>query len=569
MISYELKKKGTGAGVGWFSCIPADSPDFETALSYLKEHPLDDFMHRHALDSAMDFEPQQIRQLIERGISNEPVLAALTFEICLLNRDFSHLLEAYSAVDVAELQPYSPFIYIKWYLENGLEPDFFWHRVFMENANLHKPLSDLPENPPSLPFDRKELSDWRRGVTSIKTLFSAETSVGSSERQPPSRQFLKDLTRKLESLEILTAWEQRTEATLSPYAVERPWQLNISTQNERNAWSLSGVQTSYGRGLNMGQARISLLMEIVERVSAFASVTGGKSAGYKIDHAFMKARYSEMIDQNLNALNPNVLCLETAYEDLPLNWISAEKITADGPAPVWVPVQLVYLFCNLDEANLTSGISSTGLGAGFCVEEARLSALLEVIERDALRVVPFSKKRCFQLQSADPRVCEMLESLAQKGVHIQFADMTSEFGIPCYEAFVQGPGGVILKGTAAGLNGGETIISAATEIPYPYPYWFGSMPAPDGRNTLAHEKLPDFSTGDTAEDLARVEKVLLKNGYEPIYVDLTRSDLDIPVVRAIVPGLEMMAVLDRFAPLSKRQFAHGLEELNIAGIESQ
>jgi ribosomal protein S12 methylthiotransferase accessory factor YcaO len=41
-------------------------------------------------------------------------------------------------------------------------------------------------------------------------------------------------------------------------------------------------------------------------------------------------------------------------------------------------------------------------------------------------------------------------------------------------------------------------------------------------------------------------------------VDLTRSDLDLPVVRAIVPGLELMTDFDRFARVSPRYFANYL-----------
>jgi len=52
------------------------------------------------------------------------------------------------------------------------------------------------------------------------------------------------------------------------------------------------------------------------------------------------------------------------------------------------------------------------------------------------------------------------------------------------------------------------------------------------------------------------------NGYKPIYVDLTREDLDIPVVKALVPGLEIMTVVDRFSPLSIRQFWHYLKNCN-------
>jgi len=56
---------------------------------------------------------------------------------------------------------------------------------------------------------------------------------------------------------------------------------------------------------------------------------------------------------------------------------------------------------------------------------------------------------------------------------------------------------MILKGTGANLD-------------YPYPYWFGSMPAPEGLNTLEYEDLPDYIlTFDPAKDLQLLEKCLI------------------------------------------------------------
>jgi len=77
-----------------------------------------------------------------------------------------------------------------------------------------------------------------------------------------------------------------------------------------------------------------------------------------------------------------------------------------------------------------------------------------------------------------------------------------------------------------------------------------------------HEELPDYSSGDTGRDLKLLEKLLVANGYRPIYVNLTRSDLDIPVVKALIPGLEIFAEFDQFSGLHLRQFCHYLEIQN-------
>ena len=117
---------------------------------------------------------------------------------------------------------------------------------------------------------------------------------------------------------------------------------------------------------------------------------------------------------------------------------------------------------------------------------------------------------------------------------------------------------MILKGTGANLDGKRAALAAMTEIPYPYPYWFGSMPAPERLNILEYESLPDYASGQPEKDLHLIERLLIMNGHKPIYVDLTRQDLDIPVVKCLIPGLEMMTILDRFSPMSVRQFGHYL-----------
>jgi ribosomal protein S12 methylthiotransferase accessory factor YcaO len=251
------------------------------------------------------------------------------------------------------------------------------------------------------------------------------------------------------------------------------------------------------------------------------------------------------------------MLLEVPYENQPLYWISAERVDERGSHPIYVPSQLVFLFSNLDEVSLTSGLPSTGLAAGNTLEEAKVHALLEVIERDAERVMPYVDDKCFSLACDWPPVKDILKGCIKEGVHVQFLDITSELGIPCYKAFIQGPDGQILKGSAAHLDGKRAAVSALTEVPY-HPSWFGPVSTGHGLKELAFETLPDHSSGDANEDLKALERVLMANGYCPIYVDLTREDLDIPAVKALIPGLEMFSEFDLFSPLSLRQFGHYL-----------
>jgi ribosomal protein S12 methylthiotransferase accessory factor len=55
--------------------------------------------------------------------------------------------------------------------------------------------------------------------------------------------------------------------------------------------------------------------------------------------------------------------------------------------------------------------------------------------------------------------------------------------------------------------------------------------------------MPDLSTDDIKDDIERIIDRLRKVGLDKVIVyDLTRSELGVPVVRVIVPGLEVYAL---------------------------
>ena len=82
------------------------------------------------------------------------------------------------------------------------------------------------------------------------------------------------------------------------------------------------------------------------------------------------------------------------------------------------------LFCNLDEVRLFDTPGSTGLATGNTMEEAKVAALLEIMERDAEAVTPFSKTNCFSLGAGDARVAALLADYAARGINVQFQDLT-------------------------------------------------------------------------------------------------------------------------------------------------
>ncbi len=559
-MRYELEHMGTEFGTGWFACTPQENLDFEDALEYIKDHPNDDFMHKYLLELAGKFGPNLTRQLIERGKDKNPHLMALMYEACMLNNRLHALTREFDGIDIKGLAQYTPLIYVNWTLKKGEDEKAYWLRLFSENILRHKPPTLVDELDFSIPIEQEDMDAWANRVIPIKALLD-QTGKGISskdtEKKPGPVETSIRAMERLKTVDLEIGPEMENLASLSPYALQMQWFLRVSVSTGRNHWQLTGLQTSYGKGLNIDQARASCLMEVVERVSSFAGFDSCGSLHYKDGHPLFQARHEDLTEKSYEVLDPNDMHLEVPYQNQPLYWIVAERVDENGTHPIYIPAQLIFLFCNLDEICLTSGLPSTGLASGNTLEEAKLHSLLEVIERDAESVMPYSSERCFLLESDDPPVKDILHRCRKEGIQIQFLDITSEFGIPCYKAFIQGPGGEILKGCAAHLDGKRAVVSALTEVPF-HSSWFRTVPAPCGLKKVKDETLADYSSGNVAQDLRLLERLLVANGFRPIYVNLTREDLDIPVVKALIPGLEMFAEFDRFSTLSPRQFVHYL-----------
>ena len=188
-----------------------------------------------------------------------------------------------------------------------------------------------------------------------------------------------------------------------------------------------------------------------------------------------------------------------------------------------------------------------------------MAAITEILERDAEATTPFSRARCFTLRSRDQRIQSLLEDYAARGIRVQFQDLTTELGLPVYQCFVTALDGTVARATGANLNGARAALAALTERPYvwasPAPFGKASGPGLAALPERVLEDLPDYSLPSAEANLRLLESVLAGHGKSPLYVDLTRTDLNLPVVRVLIPGLELTAEWDSFSRPSLRLFA--------------
>lgn len=558
-MRYKLQMTNTDFGVGMFACVPDVNMSYNEMADYLREHPYDDYMHEFVLQRFKDFRTRKLKKLINEVMKDngesDPVMTAVMYEACICHDRQKQLLPLFDGLDPITLLEHTPAIHIRSQEQTDQTEHTKWIKMFGNNIFAMAPLPHPDEVEFAPIFNEDELK-FAPPVTASDAHEALKADFPPKKPRRPLKETIDHALKVLEKADAFLGPAMEHKASLSPIARLRHWTVNTRTVNGRHSNSLEGIQTCYGRGLIKDRADASYSMELAERFSSYASFSKKGVSKYARDYPLVYASYDEL---DVEAVNPHDVKLEVPYAGQKLHWL--EGYAPDGKGgrrPVLVPAQFVFLFCNLDEQALFSALGSTGLASGNTMAEAQVAALTEVIERDSDATVLFDPDRCFQLRSNDLEIGPMLNNYKQDGIDVWFLDVTPEYGVPCYKSVVLGHHGDVNKGSGSGLNGKSALISALTETTYPYP-GPKSGPAPEGLEVRLLENLPDYSTGSAEGDLMVLEKTLMDNGHTPVYVDLTRKDLGIPVTRAIVPGLEIISDFDHYSRVSPRLFRNYLE----------
>lgn len=552
-MRYKLQMTNTDFGVGMFAALPDVNLSFNEMTAHLRAHPFDDYMHEFVLQGFKEFRTRKLEKLIKEVMKDkgesDPVLTAIMYEACICHQRQSQLLPLFDGIDPEDFLDHTPAIHIRSRALADQPLHRKWTSIFGRNIFTLAP-PPAPQDAPEPPFSAEELA--------APEPFTAADGLAALKDQLPPPKPRRPLTEtSAYALEVLGKADaflgpaMEHKASLSPISRLRNWMVKVRTVNGSLSNSLEGIQTCYGRGLTMERADASYSMEMAERFSSYANFGPKGVLGYAREYPLVFGAYDELSER---AVNPADIRLEVPYAGQKLHWI--EGYAPDGE-PILVPAQFIFLFCNLDEQSLFSALGSTGLASGNTPAEAKVAALTEVIERDSDATMLYHPDRCFKVETDDPEIGKLLENYREDGIDVWFMDMTTELGVPCYKSVVLGHHGDVNKGGGCSLSGKSALVSAMTETAYPYP-GPKSGPAPEGLSVRRLEDLPDFSTGSAEGDLMVLEKTLAANGYQPAYVDLTRRDLNIPVVRAVIPGLELISDFDQYSRVSPRLYRNYL-----------
>ncbi|WP_406535615.1 YcaO-related McrA-glycine thioamidation protein [Methanobrevibacter sp.] len=322
-----------------------------------------------------------------------------------------------------------------------------------------------------------------------------------------------------------------------------------------------------GKGISKDHAKASAMMEGFERYSAEKQ---------DVDEVVIASL--DEISKEGNFIDPVSLNLPKDFkkenlELMQLEWSLAKDIISGDD--FYIPTNAVfhpYIHDNSVQGLFKS--NTNGLASGNILEEAILHGMLEVIERDAWSIFELTHKNYAQidLDSIESElVNDTVEKFESEGIKIKLMDFTADINIPTIAASaddtVTKDAGLLTLGMGTHLDPEVAILRALTEVAQSRATQINGAREDTVRADFAREagyermkrinkyyfreedekiKLIDIenkSTSSITKDIEIVKDELIANDIEKIlYVDLTRPELDVSVVRVVIPEMELYAL---------------------------
>ncbi|MFA5181015.1 MAG: YcaO-like family protein [Syntrophales bacterium] len=319
-----------------------------------------------------------------------------------------------------------------------------------------------------------------------------------------------------------------------------------------------GSKTSHtGKGVSPIQAQVSITMESIERYcSEFREEYLDK---------LIRGSYNNL-KSKFNVLDPREMILSELSDydyDGEIHWTWGRDLSREED--ILVPACAVYHPFHEDKV-LMMNTHTNGIAAGNTMEEAVIHGLAEVVERDAWSIGQYTQHFHDAIFIEDDRendfIIGIFEKFEKAGIEIVAKDLTTDVGIPVVAAFsrdLQHGTMETIDGLGAHLDPRVATVRALLEIAttralFIQKYGLEGMceTAPlylrQGEdenfrfyayNQKGIKELEVGYSDDIYDDVQSMISKLRAKGLERVIaVNLTRSDVDIPTVRMIVPGME-------------------------------
>jgi ribosomal protein S12 methylthiotransferase accessory factor len=383
-------------------------------------------------------------------------------------------------------------------------------------------------------------------------------SVSSRTTVQRNRKHVSPLTGVVSRLE-------RIEADL-------PLNTNFFAQHNFSAPAMSVPQLrdglsggSFGKGSTAEQAEASALMEAIERYSGI----------FQGDEIRITKRFTDFAEGEAILANDVQLFSEAQFRTRhqpqpPSSHQVPEPLDPSAKiewSPAWslrdrkfryLPTGMMYFFYQGEHTD------SNGCAAGNTREEAIVQGFLELVERDAYAIWWYNRLRRAEVdlgQFDDSYVRDLKTQFANHGRKVWVLDVTSDLGIPTYVAmmhWMKNGQENIEFGSGAHFDRRIALLRALTELSQFLSIGLmgggsGEKPTLDGVTPLKLENYPfllpaahpvastelgiDVPLDSVREQVEASVEVARRAGHDFMVLDQTRPDVEVPVVRVIVPGL--------------------------------
>ena len=334
------------------------------------------------------------------------------------------------------------------------------------------------------------------------------------------------------------------------------------------------LAVSQGKGVDLTAAKASGLMESIETYHAETITFPLRLCSYeeiRYTHRTVDVRQLPAI--STSAFSPNSRILWCEGQDL----MNEES--------VWVPYELVHTDFTWPQPAGSGCFASTsnGLASGNHVLEAISHAICEVVERDATtlwRIRDPAARDSSRVDLAtvdDPAGKQVLDRIESAGLATVAWETTSDIGIASFMCVIFSPRDEPIRKIPPAIGSGThparsvALLRALTEAAqgrltqiagsrddagrnrygdHRYSETLDSLRRPRaGAATRSFREAPDWDSDSFDSDVAWEVDRLRDVGIERvIVVDLTKDAFKIPVVRAIVPGLEGLNEVPGYVP---------------------
>ena len=428
---------------------------------------------------------------------------------------------------------------------------------------------------------RKALRDPRRAPVPVEIGGGSKLVMTSGGyRTVAPRATVARFRKHVSPLTGVVSRLERIEAELplnTNYYAGHNFSAPARTLNELRA-GLSGG--SFGKGSTAEQGEASALMEAIERYSGI----------FQGDEIRVTRRFTDFPPGDAILPNDVLLFSDAQYERDQASTTTVPDETSSPPArfdrsakiewsPVWslrdqrfkyLPTGLLYFFYR-GPGQINA--DSNGCAAGNTLAEAIVQGFLELVERDAYAIWWYNRLQRAAValgQFNDSYARDLQSQLADAGRRLWVLDVTIDLEIPTFVAilhWMQNGQENIEFGSGAHFDARIALLRALTELNQFLSIGLmgggtGEKSSLDGTTPLRLKEHPFLIPGDNPavqlgfdskfgrldarEQVSACVRLAERAGLDFLVLDQTRPDIEVPVVRVIVPG--MRHFYRRFAP---------------------